>query len=80
MSGNNISRDAPGVLGRIAARVFQFVGEHMEEAIVICWLAEKVILFLFPAERPPAMVFHLDPPGSNRQQSYLVFEPKFQPC
>src|SRR5438552_5966636 len=44
------SRDVLCLLGRVAARVFQFVCEHANEAIVICWLAEKVILFLLPRQ------------------------------
>src|SRR6266436_334109 len=41
------TRDVLGVLARIAARVFQLVGKHADEAIIICWLAGKVVLFLF---------------------------------
>ena len=30
--------------------MFQLVGKHANEAIVICWLAAKVVLFLFSRE------------------------------
>src|SRR6266850_2238138 len=36
------SRDAFGVLRRVAARVFQFVCEHADEAIIICWVSAEV--------------------------------------
>ena len=45
------SRDVLGVLRRVAARVFQFVCEHADEAIVICRLAAKVLLFLFAGRK-----------------------------
>src|SRR6478736_9813677 len=59
------TRDVLCLLGRVAARVFQFVCEHTNEALVICWLAEKVILFLFPWEEDrlqwPSTSIRLDP-------------------
>src|SRR6266446_4414409 len=40
------SRDAFGILRRVAARVFQFVREHADEAIIVCWVPGEVLLFL----------------------------------
>src|SRR6267378_4039395 len=39
-------RDAFGVLRRVAARVFQFVREHTDEATVIHWVSAEVFRFL----------------------------------
>src|SRR6267142_4574529 len=36
------SRDAFGVLRRVAARVFQFVCEHADKTIIICWVSAEV--------------------------------------
>src|SRR5436309_16089520 len=35
-------RDAFGILGRVAARMFQFVCEYADEAIIICWVSAEV--------------------------------------
>ena len=45
-----LSRDVLGVLRRVAARVFQFVCEDADEAIIIRWLAAEVCLSLFSSE------------------------------
>src|SRR6266850_5773696 len=37
-------REAYGILRRVAARVFQFVREHTDEATIICWVSGEVIL------------------------------------
>src|SRR5713101_2778265 len=44
------SRDVSCLVRRVAARVFQFVRKDADETIIICWLSEEVILFLFSRE------------------------------
>ena len=39
-------RDAFGILRGVAARVFQFVREHADEAIIIRWVTAEVLLSL----------------------------------
>src|SRR5437879_13490432 len=39
-------RDAFGILRSVAARVFQFVCEHADEAIIIRWVTAEVLLSL----------------------------------